>query len=93
MRRRYCPLFSLDSRHYGPVPSEWVRGNLVLRLWPLKREHDETEVGMRPRWVKQERPVPFGSIEEYLGRKFSFYRVPKLQQREQQQQDIHPAET
>ena len=28
------PPFSLDSRHYGPVPVEWIRGRIVARIWP-----------------------------------------------------------
>jgi hypothetical protein len=33
-----CPLLSIDSRHVGPIPMEWVRGKLVTRLWPLRRD-------------------------------------------------------
>lgn len=28
------PPFSLDSRHYGPIPIEWIRGRFVARIWP-----------------------------------------------------------
>lgn len=28
------PPFSKDSRHYGPLPNEWLRGRIVARIWP-----------------------------------------------------------
>jgi len=46
------PPFSKDSRHYGPVPKEWIRGRLVARLWPLGGAQ-----------LTRERPVPV-PIEE-----------------------------
>lgn len=30
-----CPGFGIDSRHFGPVPFEWIRGKVVARVWPL----------------------------------------------------------
>lgn len=30
-----CPGFGIDSRHFGPIPIEWIRGRVVARLWPL----------------------------------------------------------
>lgn len=28
------PLYSIDSRHYGPIPIKFVRGRVVARLFP-----------------------------------------------------------
>lgn len=28
------PPFSKDSRHYGPLTKEWIRGRIVARIWP-----------------------------------------------------------
>lgn len=30
-----CPGLAIDSRHYGPIPLEWVRGKISGRLWPI----------------------------------------------------------
>jgi signal peptidase I len=68
------PPFSLDSRHYGPIPIDWIRGRLLLRVWPLRREDNNGPV---PHWVSRERPVPFPTIDQYLGKRYNFYRVPK----------------
>jgi len=35
-----CPALSIDSRHYGPVPVEWIKGKLVARIWPLWKTVD-----------------------------------------------------
>lgn len=70
-----CPPFSFDSRHYGPIPLSWICGRLRLRLWPWKRE-DEEGVSYSS-WVERTRPEPFPSIDDYLGSRFNFYRVPK----------------
>jgi mitochondrial inner membrane protease subunit 1 len=32
------PPFSRDSRHYGPIPVEWIRGRIVARIWPWNGE-------------------------------------------------------
>lgn len=68
-----CPPFSLDSRHYGPIPSSWIRGRLLLRIWPFQRE-DEFG-GTVPNWVQSERPTPYSSVDQYLGKHNNFYRV------------------
>ena len=31
-----CPMYSRDSRHYGPIPESDILGRAVLRLWPLR---------------------------------------------------------
>ncbi len=34
---------STDSRHFGPIPQDWVIGTLALRLWPPgQRRRDRT---------------------------------------------------
>jgi signal peptidase I len=30
-----CPGFGIDSRHFGPVPTDWICGKVVARVWPL----------------------------------------------------------
>lgn len=30
-----CPAFGIDSRHFGPIPIEWIRGKVMTRIWPL----------------------------------------------------------
>jgi signal peptidase I len=30
-----CPGFGIDSRHFGPVPTEWICGKVIARVWPL----------------------------------------------------------
>lgn len=29
-----CPGLGLDSRHFGPVPMDWLQGRVLCRLWP-----------------------------------------------------------
>lgn len=70
-----CPPFSLDSRHYGPIPMDWIRGRLLLRVWPLSLE-DEYGKSI-PSRLPSIRPRPFPSLEDYLGKRYNFYRVPK----------------
>eukprot|EP00980_Cylindrotheca_fusiformis_P025320 scaffold13478_cov132-Cylindrotheca_fusiformis.AAC.13 len=70
-----CPLFSLDSRHYGPIPTSWLHGRLRVRIWPLYRKDDHGK--SIPRQLSPERPIPFSSENSYLGPKFNFYKVPK----------------
>ncbi|KAL3793656.1 hypothetical protein HJC23_010228 [Cyclotella cryptica] len=33
------PLYSTDSRHFGPLPISSLRGRVTLRLWPIRRHH------------------------------------------------------
>eukprot|EP00934_Nitzschia_sp_Nitz4_P000759 Nitzschia sp. Nitz4//scaffold9_size221794//144733//145824//NITZ4_001365-RA/size221794-processed-gene-0.337-mRNA-1//-1//CDS//3329561058//759//frame0 len=72
-----CPLFSLDSRHYGPIPVERIHGRLMLRLWPMTRE-DHITGEVVPNWVSTSRPRPFPKEDDYLGKQYNFYRVPKV---------------
>lgn len=50
-----CPALAIDSRHYGPVPVEWLRGKLVARLWPLWKGSNEPPRTTRPH------PMPLDS--------------------------------
>ncbi len=43
------PPRSTDSRHYGPVPEAWLRGRVVLRLWPVARAGYPPGGGLPPR--------------------------------------------
>ena len=52
------PLYSTDSRHYGPMPESALRGRVVVRLWPIS--HDES--ACEP-MVSLKRPLPFMNNE------------------------------
>jgi inner membrane protease subunit 1 len=30
-----CPGLGIDSRHFGPIPIDWLKGKVVSRMWPL----------------------------------------------------------
>ena len=74
-----CPPFSLDSRQYGPIPMSWIRGRLLLRLWPWTDDlYLENVPSRQSKWMRNKpRPVPFSSKEHYLGKRFNFYRISK----------------
>jgi signal peptidase I len=75
-----CPLFSVDSRHYGPIPTSTLLGKLVLRLWPWNRVemiHDNENAYVSSCRVFERRPIPYSSEEPYLGKKFGLYKVVK----------------
>ena len=69
-----APEFSVDSRQTGPVPLDWIRGRVLMRIWPLFRE-DFVDGKVYPCTVTRERPVPFSSTEAYLGKRFNFYKL------------------
>ena len=69
-----APEFSVDSRQTGPVPLDWIRGRVLMRIWPLFRE-DSVDGKVYPCTVTRERPVPFSSTEAYLGKRFNFYKL------------------
>jgi signal peptidase I len=74
-----CPLFSMDSRQYGPINVNKIRGRLVFRLWPWKRDeltNDKENEYLSSCWISRDRPVPYPSIEAYIGKRFGFYRLP-----------------
>jgi signal peptidase I len=71
-------LFSVDSRQYGPIPTSWICGRLVFRLWPWNREElagDIEHSYLSSCWISRRRPVPFPSVDQYLGKRFNFYKV------------------
>jgi len=47
------PLFSIDSRHYGPLPVSSLRGRIVLYLWPMSYNSK----------LHSKRPTPFMNDE------------------------------
>lgn len=74
-----CPLFSMDSRQYGPIHVSNIRGKLVYRLWPWDRSDlstDKEHSYLSRCRVSKDRPIPYPTIEAYLGKRFNFYRVP-----------------
>jgi len=79
-----CPPFSLDSRHYGPIPLDWICGRLILRLWPWNDNVYFQDVPSRQsKCIRtMPRPKPFPSPDDYLGKHFNFYRVPAIQQKQ-----------
>lgn len=75
-----CPLFSVDSRHYGPIPVTRLTGKLVLRLWPWRRPemiYDAHHAYISSCRISNRRPTPFATEEPYLGKRFGFYKVQK----------------
>eukprot|EP00557_Chaetoceros_sp_GSL56_P013363 CAMPEP_0176482256 /NCGR_PEP_ID=MMETSP0200_2-20121128/3277_1 /TAXON_ID=947934 /ORGANISM="Chaetoceros sp., Strain GSL56" /LENGTH=225 /DNA_ID=CAMNT_0017878557 /DNA_START=584 /DNA_END=1261 /DNA_ORIENTATION=+ len=38
------PLYSVDSRHYGPISNTSIVGKVVYRIWPRQRLNKKTEV-------------------------------------------------
>jgi len=52
------PLYSTDSRHYGPLSESALRGRVVVRLWPIS--HDESECEPM---LSSKRPLPFMNNE------------------------------
>ena len=73
-----CPLLSIDSRHVGPVPIEWIRGKVVARLWPLGQTQKKLD--------RNQRPVPYPQIEDYLGEKCNLYRIRSCQKQQQREE-------
>jgi signal peptidase I len=56
------PPFSLDSRHYGPVPIDWIHGKLICRVWPMTRKSSNVpDISVS----SGQRPSPL-SLEEAL---------------------------
>ena len=55
------PQFSLDSRHYGPVPIDWIHGKLICRVWPMGRKSNVPDLSVS----SGQRPTPL-SLEEAL---------------------------
>jgi len=78
-----CPLFSMDSRQFGPIHVSRIRGRLVFRLWPWRRNdvsNDKKNAHLSSCWIRRNRPVPYHSIEAYIGKRFDFYRLSSTNQ-------------
>lgn len=56
-----CPPFSIDSRHYGPIPVKWLCGKIVTRVWPFWDTKPMSE-----RHALNERPHPIPLDPETL---------------------------
>ena len=68
-----CPNFGIDSRHFGPIPVEWLKGRIVARLWPLwRKDKDSTRF-----LSHNQRPHPIPLDEDTL----RFYNVHRIQPR------------
>lgn len=65
------PLFSVDSRHYGPVPVASIRGRLLMRVWPLWRNE---VVKPSPVIMSRERPAPLTLEEALAVRRYNLYK-------------------
>jgi inner membrane protease subunit 1 len=63
------PLFSLDSRQYGPVPMAALKGRYVLRLWPLGKQN----------WMNQKRPTPLTIEEMFSNKTYNLFSIPRKQ--------------
>jgi signal peptidase I len=63
-----CPGLAVDSRHYGPVPLEAVRGKVVARLWPLQ---DRPEMNHRRYWCRPH-PIP---LDDDTLRQYNVHRL------------------
>lgn len=66
------PPFSCDSRHYGPVPVDSIRGRCALRLWPLWRAKDMPDLGI----ASGNRPDPL-VLETALSGAYNLHPKPK----------------
>ena len=60
------PLYSTDSRHFGPLPMTALRGRLLLRLWPIRRQHGEGSNHSGGCIVSSKRPAPFLNPKDWL---------------------------
>jgi hypothetical protein len=58
------PLFSVDSRHYGPLPLASITGRLLMRVWPLWRKDG---VRSSPLVLSRERSLPLIRLEALTG--------------------------
>lgn len=66
------------SRQYGPIHSSHIRGRLVFRLWPWNRDDlrdDEDHLYLSSCSVSNQRPIPYSSIDAYVGNRFGLYRI------------------
>ena len=82
------PLYSIDSRHYGPIPVTSVRGRVIVRLFPWSsasdgeyqtegRDEEKKEGKKRPGFgfFGLKRPNP-PSMQDLTGGKYNCFRAP-----------------
>jgi len=78
------PLYSIDSRHYGPIPITHVRGRVVARLFPWYRTSGGAEGKQKDNDGRRSpgfgffglnRPEP-PSLEDLTSGKHGCFRVP-----------------
>lgn len=75
------PPFSFDSRQYGPIPVEWIRGRIVGRIWPWGGER-----------LSKSRPPPL-SVADALSGKYNLHVNPlKKDQSGESDQHLHQYE-
>mmetsp|Transcript_19675 Transcript_19675/g.29567 ORF Transcript_19675/g.29567 Transcript_19675/m.29567 type:complete len:332 (-) Transcript_19675:440-1435(-) len=60
------PPLSVDSRQYGPIPVDWIRGRIILRLWPWRSPQ-----------VTKNRPIPL-TLAEALAGDYNLHSHPLL---------------
>jgi len=51
------PIFSVDSRHYGPVPIDNITGRVIYRIWPRRRDGHGDSC-----YINTIRPIPPDNI-------------------------------
>jgi len=87
-----CPPFSLDSRHYGPISMEDLYGRLIVRVWPLRDPLSLDGLPSRSSlWLRSmERPIPFPSAEDYIGKRFNLHRIPYEDKDEKKEEKTQP---
>ena len=67
-----CPGLGVDSRHFGPIPVEWLKGNIKGRIWPLWKSRKEGELHVS--YKKRPHPIP---LDEETLRQYNVHMVSK----------------
>jgi len=79
-----CPGLSLDSRQFGPVPVDWLKGKLVARLWPLWKSNTDLQEGAFSIDNYRRRPHPIPLDDETL-RRYNVYRINRRENEKAQE--------
>jgi len=87
------PLYSIDSRHYGPIPVSKIKGKCIFKLWPLYRHSTiytstdssnesllDSKLNTLSRFVQPVRPPP-PTEEEMFGGNFNIFKVEQKHMR------------
>ena len=64
-----CPNLAVDSRHFGPVPVEWLNGKISAHLWPLRGRRKGQKA------FRKNRPHPVPLDTESL-RRYNLHMAP-----------------